>query len=364
MTNPESLPLREATAIAETTDCDVLLLNGPVLPPVDHEVAQLCKARQRRRNLLFLLVTTGGDADAAYRLATTLQHHYAKITCCVTGYCKSAGTLVAIGAHSLVMSDCGELGPVDVQLYKEDEIAERRSGLTVLSALKTLHEQSFNAFEHFMLSIKFRSGGSITTRTATEVAANLTGRLMEPIYGHIDAMHVGEAGRSLRIAHKYGELLDSKARNLRRGTLDRLTNDYPVHTFVIDRHQAEELFNNVREPSADETALAAKLGRWAVFPIHQSSHKLLAFLNSDNHAQQEEDQEREDQAAVLDLGGKSSEDPGAHSGAAEGHASRRSRRRGTEDTARVAETDSGNGRPVVDNPPTTTESAMGRQPGA
>ena len=267
MTNHDSLPLPEATAVAESTDCDILLLNGPVLSPVDHEVMRLCKDRRRRPNLLFLLVTTGGDADAAYRLATTLQHHYERITCYVTGYCKSAGTLVAIGAHSLVMSDSGELGPVDVQLYKEDEIAERRSGLTVLSALKTLHGQAFEAFEHFMLSTKFRSGGSITTRTATEVAANLTGRLMEPIYGHIDAMHVGEAGRSLQIAHKYGELLDSKANNLKQGTLNRLTNDYPVHTFVIDRRQAEELFKNVREPSADEAALAAKLGRSAVFPI-------------------------------------------------------------------------------------------------
>lgn len=346
MPDQENL-LQEAAAVAESTDCDVLLLNGPLLSPVEHEVAQLCKDRQRRRNLLFLLVTTGGDADTAYRLATTLQHHYARISCYVTGYCKSAGTLVAIGAHSLVMSDCGELGPVDVQLYKEDEIAERRSGLTVLSALKTLHKQSFDAFEHFMLSIKFRSGGSITTRTATEVAANLTGRLMEPIYGHIDAMHIGEAGRSLRIAHQYGELLDSRANNLKQGTLDRLTNDYPVHTFVIDRHQAEGLFNKVREPSESEAALAATLGQLAVLPINKPSHKLLAFLNSENHASREEDQEREDQGEVLGSGGKPSEDPGAHSGTTEGHASRRSRSRGAQDPARVPEADSGNDRPVL-----------------
>ncbi len=360
MTDQENLLLPEAVAVAESADCDILLLNGPLLFPVDQEVAQLCKGRQGRRNLLFMLVTTGGDADAAYRLATTLQNHYETITCYVTGYCKSAGTLVAIGAHSLVMSDCGELGPVDVQLYKEDEIGERRSGLTVLSALKTLHEQAFDAFEHFMLSIKFRSGGSITARTATEVTANLTGRLMEPIYGHIDAMHIGEAGRSLRIAHEYGELLDSRTNNLRKGTLDRLTNDYPVHTFVIDQRQAERLFHNVRERSAEEVLLASKLGEWAVFPRSAPSDKLLAFLNSENHASRQEDQEREDQGEVLCPGGESLEDPGAHSGAIEGHTSGRPREGSTQDPAGVPKADSSNGRPVpVGIQPTVADSVVG-----
>lgn len=310
MTDQENLLLPEAVAVAESADCDVLLLNGPLLFPVDQEVAQLCKGRQGRRNLLFMLVTTGGDADAAYRLATTLQNHYETITCYVTGYCKSAGTLVAIGAHSLVMSDCGELGPVDVQLYKEDEI--------------------------------------------------LTGRLMEPIYGHIDAMHIGEAGRSLRIAHEYGELLDSRTNNLRKGTLDRLTNDYPVHTFVIDRRQAERLFHNVREPSAEEALLASKLGEWAVFPRSAPSDKLLAFLNSENHASRQEDQEREDQGEVLCPGGESLEDPGAHSGAIEGHTSGRPREGSTQDPAGVPKADSSNGRPVpVGIQPTVADSVVG-----
>lgn len=260
--------------------------------------------------MLFMLVTTGGDADAAYRLATTLQNHYETITCYVTGYCKSAGTLVAIGAHSLVMSDCGELGPVDVQLYKEDEI--------------------------------------------------LTGRLMEPIYGHIDAMHIGEAGRSLRIAHEYGELLDSRTNNLRKGTLDRLTNDYPVHTFVIDQRQAERLFHNVRERSAEEVLLASKLGEWAVFPRSAPSDKLLAFLNSENHASRQEDQEREDQGEVLCPGGESLEDPGAHSGAIEGHTSGRPREGSTQDPAGVPKADSSNGRPVpVGIQPTVADSVVG-----
>ena len=319
MTDQESLIRPEANAVADSSDCDVLLLNTPIYSTLGHDVAELCVDRTRRRNLLFILATAGGDADAAYRLATVLQDNYERLTCYVAGYCKSAGTLVAIGAHELVMGDFGELGPLDVQLSKEDEIAERRSGLTVLSALKTLHQQAFEAFEHFMLSIKFRSGGSITTRTATEIATDLTGKLMVSIYGHIDVMHLGEAGRSLLIAHKYGELLDRRARNLCSDTLDNLTSSYPVHTFVIDRRQAKNLFNNVRSPSVQEMALAKRLDAMAMFPC-DSSNKLVAFLNSENQTAHQEKLHHENTAEILGTGGGPPEHPAKNVGTLAGHA--------------------------------------------
>lgn len=281
--------LQEADAVAESTNSDVLLLNTPIRYPMDYVVAQMCQDRRRRPNLLFIPVTYGGDAHVAYRLATGLQEQYARVTCYVTGSCKSAGTLVAIGANQLVMADRGELGPLDVQLSKEDEIGERRSGLTALSALETLHQQAFAAFRYFMLQIKFDIGGSITTRTATQIAADLTGKLMQPIYGHIDAMHVGEAGRSLMIAKKYGEILDRKAGNLKGQTLDALTGEYPDHGFVIDRHQAQDLFKSVREPSDVEVVLARKLAGVAIHPIQEGSPPRVAFLSQQSRSHSEED---------------------------------------------------------------------------
>lgn len=329
MTDHESLILPEANAVADSSGCDVLLLNTPIYPTLGHEVAELCVDRTRHDSLLFILTTTGGDADAAYHLATVLQNNYKSITCYVAGYCKSAGTLVAVGAHQLVIADFGELSPLDVQLSKEDEIAERRSGLTLLSALKSLHQQAFEAFEHFMLSIKFRSGGSITTRTATEIATNLTGQLMQPIYGHIDVMHLGEARRSLLIAHKYGDLLNDRARNLRPDTLDNLTRNYPVHTFVIDRRQAEKLFNNVRAPSVEEVALAERLGKSAMFPC-ELPDKLVAFLNSENRSTPQETSHHENHSEILGPRGGPPEHPAENVETLAGHAAGGSQRESTQ----------------------------------
>ena len=274
-----------ANTIAASAECDVLLLNGPILRPLDVTVAQLCAGRQRRSNVLFVLVTQGGDADPAYRIARCLQEAYDRFSFFVTGYCKSAGTLVATGANEIVVADCGELGPLDVQMSKEDELGETRSGLTVLSALSILHAQAFDAFEYFLLETKRRSAGTITTRTAIRVATDLAGKLLAPIYEHVDAMHVGEAGRSLEIAVKYGEILGGKGRNLKSKALDRLTQEYPSHGFVIDRLQAEKLFGRVRSPNSTEIELANLLGDVALTPIPHPQEPLLAFLNDEAVAQ-------------------------------------------------------------------------------
>ena len=319
MTDERNFVLEEADAVAESLDSDVLLLSGPIQSSADHdmdyEVAQMCQDRHRRPNLLFMPITYGGDAHVAYRLASVLQEQYTRVACYVTGYCKSAGTLVAIGAHEFIMADRGELGPLDVQISKEDEIGEHRSGLTALSALETLHQQAFEAFQRFMLSIKL-IGPSITTRTATQIAADLTGKLMGPIYGHIDAMHVGEAGRYLLIAKKYGDILNREAGNLKEDTLDSLTRKYPDHGFVIDRRQAEALFERVRGPSADESILAKTLEEMGMAIRPVLARPVVAFLNSAVQSHPPKDVLDGPKEAVVVASGEPTEAPGAVTGAA------------------------------------------------
>ena len=49
-------------------------------------------------------------------------------------YCKSAGTLIALGASALYMDDRSELGPLDMQVTRGDEIGAMRSGLEQTTA--------------------------------------------------------------------------------------------------------------------------------------------------------------------------------------------------------------------------------------
>ena len=159
---------------------------------------------------------------AAFRIARCLQERYEKYTVFVTGWCKSAGTIIALGASELVVADHGEMGPLDVQLSRKDELFETQSGLTVTSALTTLHEQAFAAFETFMLQIKVKSRTSITTHTAMEIASSLAVGLFSGIYSQVDPMHVGEAGRANRVGKHYGEILIARGRNSTPEKLEEL----------------------------------------------------------------------------------------------------------------------------------------------
>src|SRR5262245_11961154 len=129
-------PFVEAANLAAAAlDADVLLLNAGLDRSIAAQLIELVAKRNRRQNVLLLLVTSGGDAHGAYQIARCLQTSYAKCLVFVTGYCKSAGTLVAIGAHELIVGSRGELGPLDVQMSKPDELMLRQSGLTATAAL-------------------------------------------------------------------------------------------------------------------------------------------------------------------------------------------------------------------------------------
>src|ERR1051326_7906177 len=116
--------------VAKRLDADVVLFNGAIDRDNHDSLAHCCSA-PKHPNVFLILVTEGGDADAGYRMARALQERYKKVHVAISGYCKSAGTLVAVAANELIISDDGELGPLDVQLLKSDELWEQRSGQTV-----------------------------------------------------------------------------------------------------------------------------------------------------------------------------------------------------------------------------------------
>ena len=68
-------------------------------------------------NLDLLLHTNGGSIDAAEKLMGMLRNHVhtAELRIIVPDFAKSAGTLMVLGADSVVMSYMSELGPIDPQ---------------------------------------------------------------------------------------------------------------------------------------------------------------------------------------------------------------------------------------------------------
>lgn len=94
-------------------------------------------------DLDFVLHTPGGDIDAAEKLITMVRNKVGTgiLRVIIPDFAKSAGTLIALGADFIVMSDSSELGPIDPQMVMADENGNRIN-VPILSYLGAYKEHS------------------------------------------------------------------------------------------------------------------------------------------------------------------------------------------------------------------------------
>ena len=136
-----------AKAVSDELDARVFVYSGGIDGRGYAELVQAMQPTDRqpnRQNSLLILTTNGGLANSAFQIARLLQTTSAKFNLFVPRRCKSAGTLLALGAGQLYMSEISELGPLDVQLLKPNEIGERKSGLVVRTAFEGLPTNALN----------------------------------------------------------------------------------------------------------------------------------------------------------------------------------------------------------------------------
>lgn len=249
-----------------------------------------------KENFCLFLCTGGGDPDAGYKMAKYIKNHYKKFILYICGYCKSAGTLIALSADEIVMSFQGELGPLDTQTSKRDELVFQSSSLDLLTAYEYLAGNSQEIFENHFINLIIKSKGAITIKTAADIAGKMANGVLSPILEQIDPLRLGEIQREIRIAYDYGmRLCDNKR------VVKSLIYDYPSHSFVIDLQEAKAIFEDekiVRELNETETELKCILSN--VLEKHSGNNHLripasdLFILNLGNLLVQKEDENKED----------------------------------------------------------------------
>jgi hypothetical protein len=283
----------KANALGDALDADVFIYNFEISPPWDTFVATMVSDRKRRPNLVFFLTTEGGNADSAFRLMRFFQARYSRIFMAVNGWCKSAGTLMCIGAHELWIGDTGELGPLDVQIVKADEMDEQKSGLVAEAAFEKLQHEAYKFFMSFVKDIG-ASEYRVTLRTASDIATKMTVGVMERIFDKLDPVTIGEDYRSNRLAQAYAERLNLHSRSLKQSrnfdALENLLSGYPSHGFVIDRKEADQLFKIVKPFPPEAVSLAEELGMDVIWPRSSrgDQRRLMEFLNDETAAAQPE----------------------------------------------------------------------------
>jgi ClpP class serine protease len=97
-------------------------LGFPVFRYIDvddsEEVIRAIHMTDRELPLDIILHTPGGLVLASLQIAEAIRKHHGKVTAFVPHYAMSGGTLIALAADEIVMSEHAVLGPVDPQLGK------------------------------------------------------------------------------------------------------------------------------------------------------------------------------------------------------------------------------------------------------
>lgn len=236
-------------------DTDVFTYCGPI-DRRGYRMLSTAIPQNKKKSALLILCTFGGDPNAGYRIARALIHHYSpeNFSVLLPAECKSAGTLVCVGAHSLYMCDRSELGPLDIQVQKQDEIFQQSSGLDIVRGVEHLREDALATFNDYLFDIN--AGSGLSTKIASEIASKLVIGLYEPMFAQVDPVRLGEMSAALQIAHEYGTRLNERSKSLKADALNKLINKYPAHAFVIDRSEAKGLFERVEHPSTEQIELA------------------------------------------------------------------------------------------------------------
>ncbi|WP_308924262.1 hypothetical protein [Janthinobacterium sp. J1-1] len=289
-----TIDLAECQAHFADNDTDVVIYSGGIAREGYDKFCRLLE-KPRRKKLLMVLNTYGGDPNAGYRIARAAIHNYGadNFSILIPAYCKSAGTLICIGATRLVMADQAELGPLDVQLRKQDELFQQSSGLDILRGVTYLQDEALQSFKTYLIDIN--GGAGLSTKIASEIASGLVIGLYEPLFAQVDPVKLGEMNAALQIARHYGERLDSKSKSLIEHSLNKLIMGYPTHGFVIDRSEARQLFKDVTKPNPHEQWLCNSFRNHPMSKLGSSTSAIVEAFNEISQQQPEAPTENQDE---------------------------------------------------------------------
>jgi hypothetical protein len=155
-------------------------------------------------------------------------------------YAKSAATLFALGAETIVLGELAELGPLDAQIVHSDQ--ERMgSALEVLQSVERLNSEALQALDAQVFHLLPRSRKRISD--LLPITMKFVSDLMRPLWERIDTVQFTQVARVLKVGQDYAERLLASRYGEKQAVdiATALTKRYPDHGFVIDSEEAERI---------------------------------------------------------------------------------------------------------------------------
>lgn len=199
---------------------------GDIVPILGNLLEEIKKVKK----ISLFLYTGGGDMLAPIRIVKLIRNHCDEFEVLVPYKAHSAGTLICLGADTIVMGNLGELTPVD------PTTGHPFNPLNPLNQ-KQLLEISVEDLNSYLLFAKEKA--DIKSEQMIEVYKLLVEKL--------HPLSVGNAYRAYRMARLLTERLlwlhmdkkkdDEKIKKI----IKEITGDITIHAYPIDRDEAADL---------------------------------------------------------------------------------------------------------------------------
>jgi hypothetical protein len=233
---------------------------------IDHDAAsqiyRVLLGAGRLPRLDLVLVTRGGVASAAWRLALLLHELTDHLTVLVPHRAWSAGTLVCLSAHELIFGPMAELSPLDPLIGAAGDRSApgepRRGEAAGPSVVSAEDVRAFRdvAREWFGVDDDPVGRSQVLTLLSQRVSPLSLGtflradRFVRHVAGELLAFHTPDAGD-------------------RAALVDSLVRGYHSHDHAITRRQARALGLNVTDAGAEEESLLWDIAQWCQSEMHR-----------------------------------------------------------------------------------------------
>jgi ClpP class serine protease len=182
---------RVIAIIHRETHSGGIFFGGPERSYIDlndfEGVVAAISATSKTRPLDIVLHTEGGDALAALQIARAVKAHPARKTVFIPYFAMSGGTLIALAADEIVMSDHAVLGPIDPQI----------AGWPAASIVKIVKDKPIAAVNDFTLI------QADVAQKAMDQMRRQACELMEGTYNHDGSCAISDELASGKWTHSY-----------------------------------------------------------------------------------------------------------------------------------------------------------------
>jgi len=239
-----------------------------------------------------VLNSSGGSAEDAYRMIRTFREKYYTVNVIVPFWAKSAATLFAFGANRLVLHECGELGPIDAQIPKDDERDPEAwsSALDVQSSVAEIEKRSREGMLEMFTLMRGGENSEIVRigrKALAEMLLDYSAKFYAPLLQKIEPMEMGQRARVLNVGKMYARRI---LKQYNSTTTDKqieellyfLVYECPDHGYVVDHQILRSFLPFVLK--ADQAPFGLEyyktLGSLALFLMEKEWPNINDFLSS------------------------------------------------------------------------------------